>query len=166
MLEASLSQPAFYFSFSYDITHTLHRMHVGGESFYSQGLLARADTQFVWNNHFLEPLLRFPEMAGFLVPIMHGFVGFASTTALGTTRKAMELALLSRRSTFRAGTRFNRSVCQSRSVSTLLCFTLPTLPTINYRYVVVHACSWCVHPEYHLPGHTLLRTPRWGSRVC
>lgn len=37
MLEAALSQPSFYFSFTYDITHTLHRMHVGGESFYSQG---------------------------------------------------------------------------------------------------------------------------------
>ena len=42
------------------------------------------------------------------IPIVHGFVGFASTAALGTTRKAMELALISRRSTYRAGTRFNR----------------------------------------------------------
>lgn len=48
------------------------------------GLLGRADSQFIWNNHFLEPLLHFPEVAGFLVPIMHGFIGFASTPSLGT----------------------------------------------------------------------------------
>jgi hypothetical protein len=82
-LQQTLSQPAFYFSYTYDMTHTLHRMHVGGEGFYSQPLLTRADTQFVWNNHFLEPLLRFPECAGFTVPVMHGFIGFVSGLGCG-----------------------------------------------------------------------------------
>ena len=38
-----MAEEGFYFSYSYDLTHTLQRLHSGGEQFYGRHLNERAE---------------------------------------------------------------------------------------------------------------------------
>ena len=59
--------------------------------------------------HLLQPLQSIPELSGYLMPIIHGFIS-TITSPLGVGGVSIDVALISRRHVRRAGTRFNRSV--------------------------------------------------------
>jgi hypothetical protein len=72
MLELVLRTEAFYFSYSYDITHTFQRLQTSPSEFYSTSIIERADPRFVWNRYLLDPFLTNQATARFTLPVIHG----------------------------------------------------------------------------------------------
>uniref|UniRef100_H2YC96 Phosphatidylinositol-3-phosphatase SAC1 n=1 Tax=Ciona savignyi TaxID=51511 RepID=H2YC96_CIOSA len=103
MLKHALSFHDYYFSTSFDITHSMQRLAHTDPSFHSEPLSVRADHRFFWNHHALHEFLERPELSKFTVPFMHGFISITSCFVQGRT---FDLLLISRRSTLRAGTRY------------------------------------------------------------
>eukprot|EP00039_Didymoeca_costata_P012766 m.185607 g.185607 ORF g.185607 m.185607 type:complete len:675 (-) comp15577_c0_seq5:2171-4195(-) len=104
-LKTYLNQDGFYYSYSFDLTHRIQSMHVVGPEFYSRSMLERADERFVWNKFLLEPLTSIPELAGYHLPLIFGYIGMATVTV--NKNRSLEMAVVSRRCTKNAGTRFN-----------------------------------------------------------
>lgn len=103
MLNHVLSMDGFYFSTSYDLTHTLQRLSNTSPEFQEMSLLERADQRFVWNGHLLRELSAQPEVHRFALPVIHGFITMHSCSVNG---KYFDWILISRRSCFRAGVRY------------------------------------------------------------
>ena len=106
MVQHVLSKPGFYFSYTYDLTHSLQRRHHLSQTkpnFLSIPLHERADERFMWNTHMLRDLVVLPELRRFIVPILHGFVFIKKCTING---KHFVFSVMSRRSTQRAGVRY------------------------------------------------------------
>uniref|UniRef100_UPI00398E5790 phosphatidylinositol-3-phosphatase SAC1-B n=1 Tax=Pristiophorus japonicus TaxID=55135 RepID=UPI00398E5790 len=103
MLNSVLNTDGFYFSTTYDLTHTLQRLANTSPEFQEMTLLERADQRFVWNGHLLREFAAQPELHRFAVPVIHGFLTVKRCSING---KYFDWALLSRRSCFRAGVRY------------------------------------------------------------
>lgn len=71
MIRTILDTPYLYFSYSYDITHTLQRLHSMSPDQLSLSLLERADSRFVWNGYLLKSFQR-PEMRQYCLPLLLG----------------------------------------------------------------------------------------------
>lgn len=102
MLQQVLNTPYFYFSYSYDLTHTLQRLYYTAEEFLQMPLHERADIRFLWNHHLLRDFVVQPELGQFCLPIIHGFISIKPCTING---EWFTWTLVSRRSVYRAGTR-------------------------------------------------------------
>lgn len=72
MLEIVLHTESFYFSYSYDITHTFQRLQMSPPNFYLTSVVERADQRFVWNRYLLNAFLTNKSMAKFALPLIHG----------------------------------------------------------------------------------------------
>jgi hypothetical protein len=74
MLEIVLRTEAFYFSYSYDLTHTFQRLQTSSSSsdFYSKSFIERADQRFVWNRYLLNSFSTNKTTARFALPLIHG----------------------------------------------------------------------------------------------
>uniref|UniRef100_A0A6I8QAI2 Phosphatidylinositol-3-phosphatase SAC1 n=1 Tax=Xenopus tropicalis TaxID=8364 RepID=A0A6I8QAI2_XENTR len=103
MISHVLSVDGFYFSVSYDLTHTLQRLSNTSPEFQEMSLLERADQRFVWNGHLLREFSAQPEIQKFAIPVVHGFIAIHSCSING---KYFDWILISRRSCFRAGVRY------------------------------------------------------------
>ncbi|KAF5921716.1 hypothetical protein HPG69_012887 [Diceros bicornis minor] len=103
MINHVLSVDGFYFSTTYDLTHTLQRLSNTSPEFQEMSLLERADQRFVWNGHLLRELSAQPELHRFALPVLHGFITMHSCSING---KCFDWILISRRSCFRAGVRY------------------------------------------------------------
>ncbi|XP_045625432.1 phosphatidylinositol-3-phosphatase SAC1 [Procambarus clarkii] len=102
MVQQVLSTPYFYFSYTYDLTHTLQRLYYTAEDFLQMALHERADVRFVWNQHLLRDLCVQPEISAFCLPLVHGFISIKPCSING---EWFTWTLISRRSVYRAGTR-------------------------------------------------------------
>lgn len=102
MIQQVLSTPYFYFSYSYDLTHTLQRLYYTAEEFLQMPLYERADIRFVWNQSLMRDFTVQSELSRFCLPLMHGFVSIKPCTING---EWFTWCLISRRSVYRAGTR-------------------------------------------------------------
>jgi len=103
MIEHVLNTPNLYFSYTYDLTHTLQRLHNTMPEFLQMPLHERADERFVWNRHLIQEMGGHSDLVRFILPIMHGFV---QTHHCSINRTQVTYTLISRRCCFRAGTRF------------------------------------------------------------
>ncbi|XP_066441714.1 phosphatidylinositol-3-phosphatase SAC1 [Eleutherodactylus coqui] len=103
MINHVLSVDGFYFSTSYDLTHTLQRLSNTSPEFQEMSLLERADQRFVWNGHLLREFSAQPEIHKFAMPVIHGFIAIHSCSVNG---KYFDWILISRRSCFRPGVRY------------------------------------------------------------
>ncbi|XP_038068344.1 phosphatidylinositol-3-phosphatase SAC1-like [Patiria miniata] len=92
-----------FFSTTYDLTHSLQRLYNTSPEFLQMPLFERADQRFVWNGHLLRELASQPELGRFILPVMCGFVSIRIGILHG---KRFDYILISRRSCFRAGTRY------------------------------------------------------------
>ncbi|XP_045513127.1 phosphatidylinositol-3-phosphatase SAC1 [Pieris brassicae] len=101
LLRAALEAPGIYFSYSYDLTHTMQRLHSVSPDFHKMSLASRADPRFVWNGHLLKGYSQ-QMFARFNLPIMHGFIAINRVMISG---HQLTWTLVSRRSVDRAGTR-------------------------------------------------------------
>lgn len=102
MIEQVLSTPFIYFSYTYDITSSMQRLHGSGPEFLSQSLHERADARFLWNMNLLSDF-RNPTFANFMLPLIQGFVSINQCMING---HSFSWAIISRRSIFRPGPRF------------------------------------------------------------
>jgi len=105
MLQQVLSTPYFYFSYNTDLSHTRQRVdNLRSPEFQQKSLLERCDKRFVWNYFLLEALLSNPKLHRYALPITHGFAAVHNCNVAG---HKFTWALVSRRSTERAGTRMH-----------------------------------------------------------
>lgn len=101
MVKSVLSTPHFYFSPSYDLSHTCQRIASGLASGY---LFDRADRRFVWNESLLTGWNNSEsvELKKYCLPVVHGFI---SVKDVWIKNQAIRWTLISRRHTRRAGCR-------------------------------------------------------------
>ncbi|CAG9860329.1 unnamed protein product [Phyllotreta striolata] len=104
MVYSVLSTPFLYFSYDYDLTHSLQRLHGISPDFWKQSLFERADQRFVWNGNLLYSFKGF-SIHRFCLPLMHGFVSINFCVVNG---HSLNWSIVSRRSIQRAGTRLHR----------------------------------------------------------
>ncbi|CAF0811378.1 unnamed protein product [Adineta steineri] len=102
MIEIVLHTEAFYFSYTYDLTHTFQRLQTSPSNFKSQSIIERADQRFVWNHYLLKGFSNNKITAQFILPIIHGFIAI---NKLNINGHSFTYGVISRRSTHRAGTR-------------------------------------------------------------
>uniref|UniRef100_A0A0A1XL36 Phosphatidylinositide phosphatase SAC2 n=2 Tax=Zeugodacus cucurbitae TaxID=28588 RepID=A0A0A1XL36_ZEUCU len=89
---------SFYFSLDSDITNNLQRQGAGGEQ------RQQYDERFFWNMHMIADIMKFKDNT-WVLPIIQGFVQ-VEPCVIGN--ECFTLALVSRRSRYRAGTRYKR----------------------------------------------------------
>jgi phosphatidylinositol-bisphosphatase len=88
----------FYFSCVYDLTNSLQRQGGAGT------LHDRADPRFYWNSEMYRDFSLQGVDSKWFVPLVQGYIG-TDTNFIGATE--LNMVLISRRSCFRAGTRYN-----------------------------------------------------------
>jgi len=99
MLDAS----GFYYSKTYDLTHSVQRQVAFTEEQKAQHAWMRADERFFWNKHISQPFVD-AGLHALVTPVVDGFICIESST-LSTNH--FTYALISRRECLRTGTRFN-----------------------------------------------------------
>ncbi|XP_037934666.1 phosphatidylinositol-3-phosphatase SAC1-like [Teleopsis dalmanni] len=102
MMRKTLDTNYFYFSYAYDLSHTLQRLYDMPPDSLQNGVLERADQRFIWNAYLLKNF-NCSEMRKFQLPLLLGFVSINQVQVNGQT---FHWSIVSRRSTHRAGTRF------------------------------------------------------------
>ncbi|KAK0077686.1 hypothetical protein PV325_003590 [Microctonus aethiopoides] len=124
MIKSVLNTPYFYFSYTYDISHTMQRLHNTTPQFLQLPLHERADTRFIWNAYLLQDLSSRPEHSKFCLPIIHGcilliiFILVISLNTVVVNGVSFNWGIVSRRSVHRAGTRlFSRGIDVDGNVS-------------------------------------------------
>lgn len=103
MIRTMLATPYFYFSYEYDLSHSLQRLHqqLSQATYEQQSPLERADQRFVWNAALLQRLSS-QGLHRYCLPLIHGFIG---SRQISIRNETFNLTLISRRSVQRAGTR-------------------------------------------------------------
>lgn len=101
MLKAALDTPGIYFSYGYDLTHTMQRLHSVPSEFHKISLANRADSRFLWNGNLLKNYSH-QQFARFTLPIIQGFVAINRVMVNG---HQLSCSVVSRRNVNRAGTR-------------------------------------------------------------
>jgi hypothetical protein len=74
MIELVLRTESFYFSYTYDITHTFQRLQTSSPDFHTIPFIERADQRFVWNRYLLSQLANNRATARFALPLIHGCI--------------------------------------------------------------------------------------------
>ena len=98
---------SFYFSYSYDITHSLQHNIVKQREALNEGRhRAQPDfnAMFVWNHYLLKPAISaLKHPFDWCLPIIHGYIDQASLDIFG---RCVYITIIGRRSRFFAGARF------------------------------------------------------------
>ncbi|KAK7571960.1 hypothetical protein V9T40_014432 [Parthenolecanium corni] len=116
MLKHVFSTPDFYYSYTYDITYSLQRLHNTPPDFVTIPMFRRADPRFIWNSYLLEQFCIVQDLHKFCVPVIHGFVSINpySFEYNGVPDvNTFTWTILSRRSCYRAGTRLYKRGIES-----------------------------------------------------
>jgi len=149
MIDLVLRTEAFYFSYTYDITHTFQRLQNSPPDFHSNSFIERADQRFLWNRSLLEPFLNDPSLAQYALPIIHGFVAMHKVEI---DEHSFLYAVISRRSTRRAGTRlFIRGIDDEGNVANFVeTEQIIQLPHVACSYIQTRGsvpCYWSQLPN-------------------
>lgn len=109
LLEMQVKNATFYFSYTYDLTNSMQRNEKLQN--FNQFNWRNCDTRFFWN-HYITKDLRDLARAGedplldkFIQPVIYGYANFKEAALHATP---ITLGLITRRSRFRAGTRYFR----------------------------------------------------------
>ncbi|OLL25455.1 hypothetical protein NEOLI_004568, partial [Neolecta irregularis DAH-3] len=161
LLKSHLGSAPLYFSRTLDVTNTLQRQVT--TPYPDHALWQRADTRFFWNRYLQSELVNFRKTSGaeldkYILPVMYGNFEIADIRLKG---QPFTLVLVSRRSRFRAGTRyFSRGLDAAGNASNfneteqiVLCET-PTEGFVQLSYVQTRGSvptQWneIVHLKYH-----------------
>ncbi|VIO97219.1 Recessive suppressor of secretory defect, putative [Brugia malayi] len=112
MIQLVLSTGGFYFSRTFDLSHSAQWLAENATPLFKRlPMMGRSDERFVWNRYLSAPLTAIPELFRYVLPIIHGFFDISRCIVNG---HIFQLCLISRRSIYRAGTRF-----YMRGVSTI-----------------------------------------------
>lgn len=98
----------FYFSYTYDITHTLQQNMIRekkkAHDFSDRRSLTDYNEMFVWNNALLKPVVStFENAFRWYMPVIHGFIDQAKISVNG---RSIYITIIARRSHYFAGARF------------------------------------------------------------
>ena len=103
MLKQVLSTPYFYFSYTFDLSHSRQRFDaLKTNEFLNKSLVDRVEERFVWNWSLLDPIRKDPNLHRYCLPVIHGFVSINQVVIAGSK---LTWSIISRRSTQRCGTR-------------------------------------------------------------
>ncbi|CDR45950.1 CYFA0S20e02190g1_1 [Cyberlindnera fabianii] len=108
LLKFHLDTAQLYFSYNYDLTNSHQRL---SEQQRAPGaaIWKHADNRFFWNYYVTEELMDLAKndsnVDPFIVPLIYGYANIIDTT---TNLKAISFGIITRRSRFRAGTRYFR----------------------------------------------------------
>ncbi|PLN79124.1 polyphosphoinositide phosphatase Fig4 [Aspergillus taichungensis] len=99
---------SFYFSYSYDITHTLQHNICRDRKLHRDGQPKQFEqdynTMFIWNHHLLGPAMEsLKKPYDWCLPIIHGYVDQSKMSVYG---RLVYITIIARRSRFFAGARF------------------------------------------------------------
>ena len=98
---------SFYFSYSYDITHSLQHNIIRQRQALNEGYHhaeQEFNSMFVWNHHLLDPAISaLKHPFNWCLPIIHGYIDQAVLDIFG---RAVYITIIGRRSRFFAGARF------------------------------------------------------------
>ncbi|XP_050520427.1 phosphatidylinositol-3-phosphatase SAC1 [Daktulosphaira vitifoliae] len=100
MVKQTFNTPYYYFSYTYDLTHSMQRLYYTSPSFLETPMYERADKRFLWNHSLLSDFCI--ENHKFCVPIIHGFIAINYCVLNG---KHFIWTIVSRRSWNRHGPR-------------------------------------------------------------
>lgn len=104
LLEMQLNHSTLYFSYTYDLTNSMQRNEKIGSSSWKT-----ADTRFFWNHYLTEELRNLADdhesVAALIQPVIYGYAKVVDRVFNGSS---ISIGLISRRSRFRAGTRYFR----------------------------------------------------------
>jgi phosphatidylinositol 3,5-bisphosphate 5-phosphatase len=147
----------FYFSNSYDITHTLQynlvrekKRALGAEFDTTDNASFGFQEMFVWNSSLLRPVIHvFPEALDWFVPITHGFIDQAKISVSG---RSVLITIIARRSHYFAGARFlKRGVNDQGNVAN----------EVETEQIV---CDFMTN-SFHDPRDGIFNNPRYTSFV-
>ncbi|CCD22538.1 uncharacterized protein NDAI_0A03810 [Naumovozyma dairenensis CBS 421] len=121
LLELQLNKSSLYFSYGYDLTNSLQRNEYTDKS--SGSMWETVDDRFFWNHYMTSDLRSLNEVTKnnnigkyFIQPVIYGYVKLINTVFQNKT--SITIGLISRKSRFRAGTRyFRRGVDKDGHVS-------------------------------------------------
>lgn len=104
LVDRHLDSATLYFSYGYDLTNSVQRNEsIEGVSWKT------ADTRFFWNHYATESLRKATEVddrvSDFIIPMIYGYAKVVDTTFNSTP---VSVGLITRRSIYRAGTRYFR----------------------------------------------------------
>lgn len=103
LLRDTINSRSFYFSYTYDLTHSLQRISTFPDQHKAQHIVLRADSRFFWNSHLAQDLIR----NGAFDPILVLISGFVQSECTQFEGHEVEFTLISRRDRRRAGVRFH-----------------------------------------------------------
>lgn len=107
LLREIFAMNAFYYSYTYDLTLSLQKFHHTQKDI---PMWKRADERFYWNKYLHRDMIEnttndpATDLSPFMIPIILGFV---SINNIRYNSRSFDYVLISRRSTRRAGTRYN-----------------------------------------------------------
>ncbi|KAI9836619.1 MAG: hypothetical protein M1819_001253 [Sarea resinae] len=147
---------SFYFSYSYDITHTLQHNIVRERKALNDGLAHSGhdfNDMFVWNHYLLEPAsAALKNTYDWCLPIMHGFVDQAALSVYG---RAIYITIIARRSRFFAGARFLKRGANDLLVQGYVANDVETEQIVAEKLTT----------SFHGPGPSLYANPDYTSYV-
>ncbi|CAF3328579.1 unnamed protein product [Rotaria socialis] len=151
MLAVVLHTESFYFSYTYDLTHTLQRLQTSSPNFHSTPFIERADDRFVWNHYLLRQFSNNRSIIRFALPLIHGFIAISK---LDINENSFTYGVISRRSTYRAGTRlFIRGIDNDGKVANFVeTEQILQLDDVACSYVQTRGsvpCFWSQLPNLH-----------------
>ncbi|KAK0946998.1 Phosphoinositide phosphatase sac1 [Friedmanniomyces endolithicus] len=125
-LKTSIKSGPMYFSYSFDLTNSYQRQ---AQCDPNRPLWQRADDRFFWNRFVCSSLIDFregkasgrmsaglqPAVDAYILPVMYGMMNITATSMKGN---ALSFVLITRRSRYRAGTRYmSRGIDEQGHVS-------------------------------------------------
>ena len=102
LLQSVINTRSFYFSYTYDLTHSLQRISSFSPDQKSLHRVQRADPRFFWNLNLTQELIR----NGIFDPILPVISGFIQSECAQFGGHEIEYTVISRRDHRRAGVRF------------------------------------------------------------
>ena len=144
---------SFYFSYSYDITHSLQHNIIRQREAVNEGR-HQADpdfnAMFVWNHHLLKPAISaLKHPFDWCLPITHGFIDQAALDIFG---RSVYITIIGRRSRFFAGARFlKRGINDLGYVAN----------DVETEQIVAEKLT----TSFHAPGPRLYASPTYTSYV-
>lgn len=145
---------SFYYSYSYDITHTLQHNITRERNALGKGMLSineeDCNSMFVWNDYLLQPAaeaLRDPY--DWCRPIIHGYIDQAALSIYGRTA---HITVIARRSRYFAGARFLKRGANDLGY---------VANDVETEQIVAESLT----TSFHSPGPRLYCSPQYTSYV-
>jgi hypothetical protein len=104
LLQSILKGGHLYYSTHYDLTHRAQKQHALRDDHQDKPMWERADQRFFWNRYLAQDFIS-SQLDGWVTPVMLGYVQIESHCTVNGHR--FDYALISRRHTKRAGTRYH-----------------------------------------------------------